>query len=465
MIRRAVKYKKNILIVEDDRPVGDKLREMLIREGYKAQRISNAVKALHIIDTDDVGLVFLSRDLPDMSGMEVLRQIQHINPSIIVIMMSINGSLQTVVEATQLGAYDWLQKPLEEERVLGTVKSALDRTLSTESKDISLQEMKEKYKFVGSSQAIQRICKVIDRVAILNTTILITGESGTGKEMAAYAIHINSKRESKPFITINCAAVHESLIESELFGHKRGSFTGAYASKKGKIQLADKRTLLLDEIGDLSASAQAKLLRSIETGEVEMLGTEKLERVDVRIITATNKDIRELVSHGVFREDLFHRINVIEIHIPPLRERPEDVLPLADYFLQEFCVQHEKESKRLSTSAEAMLLSHHWPGNVRELRNIIEKMTVLIDASVINSHHLTDYIDLPGSMKDLYKAKTFRQAKRCFEKSYLIHALWDNEWNVSKTAQALKLPRSSLYEKIKEYGIKRDPENQTVRFL
>ena len=465
MIRRKVTYEKNILIVEDDKPAGDRLRELLTREGYKAQRISNPVKALHIIDTDDVGLVLLSRDLPEMNGLDVLKQIQHINPSIIVIMMSANGSLQTIVEATQLGAYDWLQKPLEGERLLSTVRDALQKSGSIEEDEISIQEMKDKYKFVGSSRAIQRICRVIDRVAALNTTVLITGESGTGKEMAAYAIHINSKRESRPFITINCAAVHESLIESELFGHKRGSFTGAYASKKGKFQLADRGTLFLDEIGDLSAGAQAKLLRSIETGEVEMLGTEKLDRVDVRIIAATNKNIRELVSHGVFREDLFHRINVIEIHIPPLRERPEDILPLANYFLEEFCDQHEKIAKRLSTSAEAMLLSHHWPGNVRELRNVIEKMTVLIDTSVINSHHLTEFIDLPSSMKELYKAKTFRQAKRCFEKNYIIHALWDNDWNVSRTAEALKLPRSSLYEKIKEYGIKRNPKNQTVRLL
>ncbi len=343
------------------------------------------------------------------------------------------------------------------------VDHTLENHVLSRNRDLSLSEIKSKYKIVGVSSGIKGICKIIDKVALQDTTILITGESGTGKEMIAYAIHLNSRRFAKPFICVNCAAIHETLIESELFGHKRGSFTGAYASKKGKFQLADQGTLFLDEIGDLSANAQAKLLRTIETGEVEILGNEHEENVDVRIISATNKNLEDLVTRGIFREDLLHRINVIGINIPPLRQRPDDILPLANHFLEVYCSHNKMEQKRLTPSAEAVLLAYNWPGNVRELRNIVEKMTILVDSTIINSHHIAEFLKFPGSVNGLYKAKPFKQAKKSFEKSYITHALWRNGWNVTKTAEILELPRSSLYEKIKEYNIKRNPENQTIR--
>lgn len=321
--------------------------------------------------------------------------------------------------------------------------------------------MKTRYNLVGTSTAIRRICRIIDKVAAQGTTVLITGESGTGKELIANAIHINSPRASKPFVCVNCAAVHESLIESELFGHKKGAFTGAYSDKKGKFQLANKGSLFLDEIGELSGHAQAKLLRTIETGEVEMLGTEETEKVDVRIISATNKNVGTMVSESVFREDLLHRINVIEIYIPPLRDRPDDVLPLAYHFLEIFCNRRKIEMKRLTPSAEAVLLSHNWPGNVRELRNIIEKITVLVDSNDVDIHHISEFISFPYYANGLHKAMRLKEAKRSFEKSYIIHALWENNWNISRTAEALAIPRSSLYEKINEYQIKRILKNRS----
>ena len=343
-----------------------------------------------------------------------------------------------------------------------TLRNTVEKSTMTNNRDISPSEIETKYNIVGVSSAIKHICLIIDKVASQNATVLITGESGTGKEMIAHAIHLNSRRAAEPFICVNCAAVHETLIESELFGHKRGSFTGAYANKKGKFQLADKGTIFLDEIGDLSANAQAKLLRTIETGEVEMLGTEEVENVDVRIISATNKDLDDLVARGIFREDLLHRINVIEINIPPLKQRPDDILPLAYHFLSMFCSQINVPLKKLTPSAEAVLLTYNWPGNVRELRNIIEKITILVDSRRVHSQQIAEFIKLPNSINGLYKAKTFKQAKKSFEKSYILHALWKNNWNISKTAEALELPRSSLYEKINAYGIKKNLENRTI---
>ncbi len=453
---------KNILIVDSDREMGEKLKTLLSANGYKAERIETGVDALERVHRNDIGIIFLDFFLPDMNGLDVLKKIQLINPSIIIIMMSVNGTIQRAVEATQQGAYDWLQKPLEDTSVLATVHNAIAQSTFYEGDDF-VSEIKTRYMMVGTSRALRRICRIIDRVASQSTIVYITGESGTGKEMVAHAIHLNSERADKPFVRVNCASVHESLIESELFGHKRGSFTGAYMNKQGKFQMANTGTLFLDEIGDLSTSAQAKILRTIETGEVEMLGNEHIENVDVRVISATNKDLNALAAKGAFREDLLHRINVIEINIPPLRERPDDILPLANYFLEMYCSRNKIPIKKLTPSAEAVLLSYSWPGNVRELRNVIEKITILVDSNRINSHHIAEFIKFPDSVNGLSSAKTFKQAKKCFEKSYIIHALWENDWNISKTAVALKLPRSSLYEKIKEYDIKRNPENQTIR--
>jgi two-component system nitrogen regulation response regulator NtrX len=455
---------KNILIVEEDKRLSLRLKRMIDHIGYSASIVQDGKHAMRIINQDNIGVVLMDFSLSDMNSLELMRRIQGLDPEIAVIMLSSeNATIHDVAEAAELGAYEWIQKPVERARVVRTIRTALQELTSQKSTTSHISDIETRYNIVGASHEIRRICRTIDKVASQNTTILITGESGTGKEMVAYAIHRNSRRNDKPFICVNCAAVHDSLIESELFGHKKGSFTGAHATKKGKFQLAHEGTLFLDEIGDLSAGAQAKLLRTIETGEVESLGTQKLEQVDVRIISATNKDINSLVRKGVFREDLLHRINVIEVNIPPLRQRPDDILPLANHFLNIFSDQNEVDRKVLSPSAEAVLLVHHWPGNVRELRNLIERITVLIEAREVTSQHIAQFLRFPASVNGVLRAKSFKQARKSFEKSYILHTLWENDWNISKTAEILNLPRSSLYDKLKEFNIRRSPKNRTMR--
>ena len=309
--------------------------------------------------------------------------------------------------------------------------------------------------FVGVSRAIQQILQLVERVAKTDITILITGESGTGKEMVAQAIHASSHRAANPFIRMNCAAVPETLLESELFGHKRGAFTGAVTDKNGKFLLSDKGTLFLDEVGDLSLNAQAKILRTIESGEVEMVGGERLEKVNARIISATNQNLEELIAKGLFREDLFHRINVLEINIPPLRERPEDIVPLAHYFLDYYCRENGFTPKALAPSAVAVLIAYHWPGNVRELKNVMQKVCVLVDSDIISSNDIHGILGFNPSVDDLNSTRTYRKAVKIFEKNFLIFSLLENDWNISKTALVLGLPRSCLYDKLNKYGIKK----------
>jgi len=325
---------------------------------------------------------------------------------------------------------------------------------------VTMPKMKDQYNIIGNSKAIGKIFLLIEKVAKRNVTVLITGESGVGKEMVAQAIHANSKRSDQPLIQMNCAAVHESLVESELFGHKRGSFTGAYADRDGKFIQSHKGILFLDEIADLSLSAQAKILRTIESGEVEVVGGEELENVDVRILSATNQNLSELVARGLFREDLFHRLNVIEIHIPPLRERPEDILPLAYHYLERFCLESDIQGKILAPSAIAVLLSYNWPGNVRELKNIMQKVTVLVDSQVVNSNHIKGFLRFSQTVNELNRKGTFRKAINVFEKCFIVYSLWENDWNISRTAHALGLPRSSLYDKLNKYQIQKCPESR-----
>ena len=309
---------------------------------------------------------------------------------------------------------------------------------------------------IGVSPEIKRIYQLIDKIAPTDITVLITGESGTGKELVARAIHNNSKRSAYPFIEINCAAVPDTLIESELFGHTKGSFTGAVTDQKGKFQQADEGTLFMDEIGDLSVVAQAKVLRAIEDGEVAKIGTNKIEKVDVRIISATNMNLPERIKQNLFREDLYHRINVVEIHIPPLRNRCSDILPLVYYFLEFYASKNNRLKKELEPGAEAFILSHNWPGNVRELKNFAEKLTILVDSPKVNTQQVASILEYPKIDFDSTNIKSFSEAKRSFEKQFIINALKQNDWNISKTADSINMHRSLLYRKIEKYGIKVD---------
>ena len=445
----------NILIVDDDETMSYVLKNVLIDEGYVVNCINNGSEALRIIKNNSFEVILLDLLLPGMDGLEVLRKVCQIDPSIIVIMMSGYGKIKNVVEAIRLGAYDWLEKPLEKDRVLITIRNAIERRCLLHDKEFLLAESRNHYQMVGISPAMKTIYQLIDKVASKDVTVLITGESGTGKEMVAHAIHLNSPRSTNPFVHVNCASVPDSLIESELFGHKKGAFTGALYDMKGKFQLADNGTLLLDEIGDLSAPAQAKVLRAIESGDIEMVGSQIPERVNLRLISATNKDLRQMITDGTFRADLFHRINVIEIFIPPLRDRIVDILPLTYHFLEIFCKENNVEKKKLTPSAEGILNAYSWPGKVRELRNLIERMVVLVDSINVEGYQVASLFHLSELQKDFSSSKSFHSVMGYFEKIFLLRALSENDWNIKKTAEIIELHRSVIYQKIKKFQLKK----------
>jgi len=459
--KKQMPQKKKILVIDDDQIMGDILADILNYKGYNVHWVGSGAEALQILNENQIDIVMLDLLLPGMNGIEILKEINKRVLGTTVIMMSGHGTIQIAVEATQLGAYDWLEKPLEKERVLLTVKNAIEKTTLLHEREILLAEAKERYKMIGTSPGLKRVYQLIDKVAPTDANVLITGESGTGKELVAHAIHINSKRAASPFIQLNCAAVPDTLIESELFGHVKGSFTGAHADRKGRFQLANSGTLFLDEIGDLSQPAQAKLLRAIETNEVETVGAEKTDFVDVRYIFATNKNLKEMVKNEKFREDLLHRIDVIEIKIPPLRERHDDILAIAHFFLNMFCTQNNIKQKLLTPDAEAVLISHKWSGNVRELRNLVEKIVILFDDPKILGPQISRILNSPALDLDLSQTKTYKQAKESFEKSFILHALSSNKWNVVKTSRALDMERSVLYKKMDKYEIKKSQKDDS----
>lgn len=448
-----MKDKKYILIVDDDFEVGKSLQSLLNNSNQKVQTVDNAKKAIDIIQSNIIDVVLLDLKLPDRDGIDVLKQILEISPSIIVIMISGFGSIETAVKAVQIGAFDWLEKPLNRERVLLTVQHALEKRILIQEKQILLNKAKNQYKMIAASKALGKVLLLVDKVASSNASVLITGESGTGKELVARAIHLNSQRVLKPFVCLNCAAVPENLIESELFGHRKGSFTNATYNKEGKFQLAHTGTLFLDEIGDLSVSSQAKVLRSIETGEIEKVGAENTTKVNFRLISATNKHLPQMIKEGTFREDLYHRISTINIDIPPLRNRPEDILPLCEHYLKFFCKSQNIENKKISSSGEKILLQYSWPGNVRELRNVIEKMTVLIDSKEISGFQVTEILQDSIKNYNFEDPKDLKNARNNFERRFIYYSLVGNNWNITRTAKSLGIPRSTLYEKIEKFKL------------
>ncbi|MBN2010687.1 sigma-54-dependent Fis family transcriptional regulator [candidate division KSB1 bacterium] len=447
--------KKNasILIIDDNPSVREMMEEIIRQEGYYVYGADKATEGLILLRNRSFDLVILDYVLPERSGMDVLKEIKHLNPEQLVIMISGYGSIEHAVRATKSGAYDFLEKPLEPERMLLTIRNALEKTSLIREKRALLKETQNQYRMIGVSTAMQRVFAMIDRVAKSNMRVLITGESGTGKELVARAIHFNSNRVSGPFHSLNCAAIPEELIESELFGHVRGAFTNAIANKKGAFLMADTGTLLLDEIGDLSLRAQAKVLRVIELGEVTLVGGDSVEQVDVRVIAATHRNLEEMYATGEFREDLFHRINVMTIHIPPLRERPEDIAHLAEHFLNESCVAGKVHPKEFSLDALALLRSQKWPGNSRELRNVVDRAMILAEGDIITGQTILAAIHITDLKVEPYAINDFRLARENFEKIFLINKLAANDWNVSKTALMIGLERTHLYRKMKRYKI------------
>jgi len=451
---------RRILIIDDEQGVRAALGQLLEYEGYEVRAVSNAADGITEYERWRPQLVFLDVKMAGMDGLEALRRIRQLDSGASVVMISGHATIQTAVEATQLGAYDILEKPLDTDRILVLLRNALQH-LSLQEENAQLRaSIESRYEIVGRSFAIRTLMNNIEKVGVTPARVLITGENGTGKELVARAIHRLSPRFNKPFVEVNCAAIPSELIESELFGHMKGSFTGAVQDRAGKFEQADKGTLFLDEIGDMSPSAQAKVLRVLQDGEVTRIGGAKRVQVDVRILAATNKDLQEEISAGRFREDLFYRLNVVPLHVPPVRERREDIPLLAQYFVDQLSRREGAPSRQLDQGAVDALAQMEWPGNVRELRNAIERLLILASGPRVTA---ADVARLTGarpadgaSLGSLLDIATFESFKDAAERAYLLHKLRQFEWNVSETARALDMPRSNLYKKIERYGLERE---------
>jgi two-component system nitrogen regulation response regulator NtrX len=451
---------RRVLIVDDEPGIRQALSQLLEFEGYEVRAVPTAVDGIKEYERWKPHLVFLDVKMAGIDGIEALKAIRTHDPSAIVVMISGHATIQTAVEATQLGAYDILEKPLDTDRILVTLRNALQHLDLHEENTRLRERIQSRYEIVGRSFAIKAVIDKIDKVAGTPARVLITGENGTGKELVARAIHSQSSRKDGPFVEVNCAAIPSELIESELFGHMKGSFTGAVADRAGKFEQADKGTLFLDEIGDMSLSAQAKVLRVLQDGVVTRIGGSKPISVDVRVLAATNKALEEEIAGGRFREDLFYRLNVVPINVPPLRERREDIPSLIAYFVDTLTQREGVAPKSIAPEAVQRLQQLDWPGNVRELRNTIERLLILSSGNRIGEEDIArlvgkrdpDQIGL-GSLLD---CKTFEEFKEAAERAYLLGKLREHEWNVSETARAIDMPRSNLYKKIERYSLTRE---------
>lgn len=446
---------KRILVVDDEAGIREVLDEILRDEGYEVLVAGDGLEALKIVEEHPIDLVLLDVWLPGKGGIDVLKEIVENYTGIQTVMISGHGSIDLAVKALKLGAFDFIEKPLSLDRVLTIVSNAMEMgSLRRENAELR-NKLTEEDHLIGQSKAINEVRKIIGQAAGSDARIMITGENGTGKELVAREIHRRSERAQKPFVEVNCAAIPDNLIESELFGHEKGSFTGAVQQRRGKFELADGGTLFLDEVADMSLSAQAKMLRVIQEMTFQRIGGEKTIEVDVRVIVATNKDIQEEIHHGRFREDLFFRLNVIPVTVPPLRERQEDVPLLLAHFLKEF--SGEGTSRRFSEEALEYLQRHPWPGNVRELKNFVERISIMSSGEVISLKEVQEYLDEgPKGGEDpleSYLEMGLTEARDAFERDYLVQKLRENGNNISRTAQQLGIYPSNLHAKIKKFGI------------
>ncbi len=447
-----------ILVIDDETGIREAIRMTLEYEGYKIEEARSGQEGLDKAARTPYDAILLDIKMPILDGIEVLENLREQKIMTPVVMVSGHGDVHTAVECTKRGAFDFLEKPLNRDKLLLTVRNAV-RQRSLEEENTELKEKAEKeYELVGQSPAIADLKSQVERAAPTRATVLITGESGTGKELVAREIHRRSSRANKPFIQVNCAAIPNELIESELFGHEKGSFTGAVRKQTGKFVAADGGTIFLDEIGDMSTGAQAKVLRVLQEGDVEPVGSAAVVKVDVRVIAATNKNLEEEIRNGRFREDLYYRLNVIPIRTPPLRERRDDVAVLAQHFAQLFSEEHNYHPKKFTTTALKALSDAPWRGNVRELRNMIERMVIMVPAESI------DITDLPAEffrtatdiISSAMRLNTLQEFKDEAEKVFIVAKLREHGWNISKTAEAIDTPRSNLYKKIEQYNIKRE---------
>ncbi len=450
----AAREQISVLVVDDEGSIRDSLRMILEYEGYRVDEAGTGPQALVKVAERAPQAIVLDIKMPEMDGLEVLSALRERGYEMPVLIVSGHGDVTTAVEATRRGAYDFFEKPLQRERILVSLRNAVDsHRLKTENRILR----HEPDDMIGSSPAIRRLRQTIDKAAPTPATVLVTGESGTGKELVARAIHNQSPRRDRAFVQVNCAAIPDELIESELFGHEKGSFTGAVRKQVGKFVAAHGGTIFLDEIGDMSARTQAKVLRALQNGEVEPVGAASSIRVDVRVVAATHRDLPAAIEAGEFREDLFYRLNVIPVRTPALREHLEDLPLLVEYFVRRYAETNNYRPKTLTPDAITHLQTIPWKGNVRELKNFVERLLILSDGEVVEKQ---DVIQLtsgsrPEISESLLAVKTLREFRDLSERLFLVRKLEENQWNVTQTAQSVETPRSNLYKKMEQYDIRR----------
>jgi two-component system nitrogen regulation response regulator NtrX len=450
---------EHILVVDDEPAIQSTLRGVLEDEGYRVTAVGSGQDALALLAEEAPDLVFLDIWMPGLDGLDTLARITRLRPELAVVMISGHGTIETAVKATRLGAYDFIEKPLSLEKTLLTVTRALDHARLARENASLRARLAERSEIIGESAVMRHLREQIAMAAPTNGRVLVCGENGSGKELVARAIHAQSARREQPFVEVNCAAIPEELIESELFGHERGAFTGALARRRGRFELADRGTLFLDEIGDMSLKTQAKVLRALEEQAFERVGGRETIKVDVRVIAASNQALTTLIAGGRFREDLYYRLAVIPIDVPPLRARREDVPLLVDHFVRVFCAENGKRLKTVSPEALGLFLAYEWPGNVRELRNMVERLVIMAPRDAI------DVDDLPVPLRPAAlrpreapaaaegPERSLRDARDQFERAFILSELRANDWNMTRTAERLGIERSHLYRKIKAYGI------------
>jgi two-component system nitrogen regulation response regulator NtrX len=458
--------KARILVIDDEPAIRDTMRMTLEYEGHECLTAGSGQEGLTLAERENPDLVFLDIKMPGLDGLEVLSRLRGMNETLPVVMVSAHGTASTALEAGRLGAFRFIEKPLSKDYVLDAVREGLELgTLRRENRTLR-SALETRHQLVGDGAALKQIMDQVRRAAPTNATVLILGESGVGKELIARAIHRSSLRAKERFVQVNCAAIPEELIESELFGHERGAFTGATEKQVGKFEMADRGTIFLDEVADMSAKTQAKVLRVLQEGEVERLGSSRTIKVDVRVIAATNKDLEEEISLGRFREDLYFRLSVIPISVPPLRERVEDIPALVQHFIAQFSRENNRRPARFAPAALDMLRQARWRGNIRELRNVVERLLIMSDREVIEADDVRKVVRpaarpaaagapaAPGA--GAAKPSTLREFKEWSERAFLVDKLREFGWNISKTAEVIDTPRSNLYKKLEQYGIKQE---------
>ncbi len=465
--------KPRILVIDDDAGIRESLKMTLEYDGYDVSGAATGQEGLALVEREAPDLVLLDVKMPGMDGLDVLTRLHSIHEALPVVMISAHGTPSSAVEAIRKGALDFLEKPFEStDRLRVTIQNALEQARLRDENRSLKKAVEVRHQMIGDSASLKTVMAAIGRAAPTNATVLIQGESGVGKELVARTIHRNSLRSRERFVQVNCAAIPEELIESELFGHEKGSFTGATEKQVGKFEQADKGTIFLDEIGDMSAKTQAKVLRVLQEGEVERLGSARTIKVDVRVIAATNKNLEEEIEKGHFRDDLYFRLAVIPVHVPALRERAEDIPPLVRHFMEHFSRENNVRPKRIAPAALEALQRYRWKGNIRELRNTVERLIIMTSADAIDVTDLPESVRSPGaaapatggstpklgSDPDRAKAGTLREFKDNAERAFLVAKLRESGWNISKTAEVIDTPRSNLYKKLEQYQISQETD-------